>query len=212
MRTLDSLEKEASQLRARHTRETDAGEWQRADITRKKLIRVLDAIHDLKEKADGLLESVPVCLTEMGDSTPYPVRQTGDGMWQFTAENQEYVVAAMGSSVIEFGFSPLNAKGQMTMDADTSFGAGGVIRIYTTVIQIIVDYMREYSPGIIMLRHRDSRRAHIFKRLIYKATAALPYTLSIIDRIVIMYKNEGDYPEKAKALIDRGMDLFIMRG
>ena len=55
MRTLDSWRGQEAKLRARHTQQTQAGEWVQAQTTRQKLKMVLDAIHELEHAADKLI-------------------------------------------------------------------------------------------------------------------------------------------------------------
>jgi hypothetical protein len=227
MRSLTSLEKERDDLRARHTAETTAGEWQRADTTRRKLLRVLDAIHDLKEKADGLLESVPVCLTEMGDSEPYPTRITGhhvfrfsnntptrdrveDTDWQFTVGGIEYEISCYQfNHICEFDFKPKASRGYASPDRRMSVQE--VMRIYATVAKTVLEYARKHNPGIIEILNKDKRRTHIVQRIAKKLEGAWDYKIILTGNRMVAYKGDDNYPE-AKALLDRAAQDAIEDG
>lgn len=55
MRTLDSLRRQETKLRQKHTEQAAAGQWLQAQTTRGKLITVLNAIKELEETANKIL-------------------------------------------------------------------------------------------------------------------------------------------------------------
>jgi hypothetical protein len=55
MLTLDGLKKKEEKLRALHAQQTAAGQRQKAQTTRRKLIAALNQIKDLEDRADTLL-------------------------------------------------------------------------------------------------------------------------------------------------------------